>query len=81
MCLGLSSAVFGLSSGSLMPWSFYDDLSVVFPDVLSCFLFDGLAYFCVLYSLYIATLLSPFPAISRRFDIRARIGDDILDLI
>ena len=48
---------------------------VVFPDVLSCFLFDGLAYFCVLYSL----LLSPFPAIFRRFVIRARVGNDILD--
>ena len=47
---------------------------VVFPDVLSCFLFDGLAYFCI------RCLLSPFPAISRHFVIRARVGDDILDL-
>ena len=44
---------------------------VVFPDILSCFLFDGLAYFCLLVSFIVA--------ISRRFVIRARVGDDILD--
>ena len=48
---------------------------VVFTDVLSCFLFDGLAYFCVFYSLFIVA----FPAISRRFVTRVRVGDDILD--
>ena len=48
---------------------------VMFLDVLSCFLFDGLAYFCVLYSLFIV-------AISRHISrlLRARVGDDILDL-
>ena len=48
---------------------------VVFPAVLSYFLFDGLAYFCILYSVF----FSPFPDISRRFVIRALVGDDTLD--
>ena len=51
---------------------------VAFPDVLSCFLFDGLGYFCVLYSLFIK--LAPFPAITRRFVIRDLVVDDILYL-
>ena len=45
----------------------------MFLDVLSCFLFDGLAYFCVHYSLFIV-------AVPRRFSNRARVGDDSLDL-
>ena len=40
------------------------------------FFFSDFAYFCVLYSLF----LSPFSAISRRFVITDRVGDDIIDL-
>ena len=51
------------------------DLLVIFPDVLWCFLFDDLAYFYCIRSLF-----SPFFTISRRFVIRARVGDYLLDL-
>ena len=50
------------------------DLLGVFPDVLSCFLFDGLAYFCVLYSLFIVAAFH-----FSSFRLRARFGDDILE--
>ena len=56
-----------------MSRSFHVLYLVVFPDVMSCFLFDGLAYFGVLYS------LSPFFTISSRLVIRARVGDNILN--
>ena len=36
------------------------DLLVVFLDVLSCFLSDGLTYFCVLYLLFIVAILRHF---------------------
>ena len=54
-------------------FSYY--LLVIFPDALSCFLFDGFAYFCILYSLFIVAVST----ISHRFVIRARVGDDILN--
>ena len=37
-----------------MPRSFC--VLVIFPDVFSCFLFDGLAYFCVLNSLFVVAV-------------------------
>ena len=50
------------------------DLLVVYPDVLSCFLFDDLAYLCVFQSLFIVSVFHHF----RCFFIRARGGDDNL---
>ena len=49
--LRLVSAFFWLSSDFLMPWSFH--ILVDFPDVLFGFLFEGLAYICIVYSLFI----------------------------
>ena len=51
------------------------ELLVVIPDVLSCFPFIVLHISA--YSIH--CLSSPFSTISRRFVIRARVGDDILD--
>ena len=51
------------------------DVMVVFPDVLSCFLLNGLAYLWVLYSLFVVAIFT----ISHRFVIRARVYDDNVD--
>ena len=48
---------------------------MVFPHVLSCFRSDGLAYFCILISLFVVAVST----ISHRFVITACVGDDILD--
>ena len=44
------------------------------------FLISSLAFFVVVCLYSIRCLLSPFPAICRRFVIRTRVSDDILDL-
>ena len=49
---------------------------VAFPDVLPCFLLRGLAYICVVYWLFIVAISSMY----RRFVIRTRVSDNILDL-
>ena len=77
VCLGLASAFIGLSSGSLMPWSF-----LVWSLNWLYFLMSSLAFFLMVLhiSAYsIRCLLSLFSAISRRFVTSARVGDDILD--
>ena len=56
VCLGLTSVIFWHSSTLLCHGRFSCDLFVVFPDVLSCFCFDRLAYFCVLDSLFIVAV-------------------------
>ena len=69
VCLGLASAFFGLS---LMPWSF---LVWSLGCISWCPLLLSFWWSCIF-----RCLLSPFLAISRRFVIRARVGDDILNL-
>ena len=75
VCLGLSSAFLDFPQALSCHDRFSYDLLDVFAYVLSCFLFDGLAYFCVLYTLF----LSPLSTIAQRFVVTARGGDDILD--
>jgi len=58
ICLGLASALRSLDF--LQALSCHDrfsyDLLVVYPGVLSCFIFDGLVYFCVFHSLFIVAV-------------------------
>ena len=56
----ISSAFFGLTQALWYHDRFSYDLLVEFPDVLSCFLFDGPAYICVLRSLFIVAVFHHF---------------------
>ena len=46
--------------------AFSYDLMVVFPDVLACFLFDGLGHYCVLYSFFIIAVSRQFSSLRHR---------------
>ena len=67
VCVGLASAFIWLSPGSLMPWSFLVWSLGCISGVFSCFLFDGLAYLCVVYLLFIVAVFHQF-ASSRHQD-------------
>ena len=76
VCLGLASAFFWFSWGSLMPWSF---LVWYLGCIFWCPLMLCFWWSCTFLRILFMAYRRRFPTISRLFVIRDRVGDDILD--